>query len=187
MVRLLTLHWSHVRVPRLLQLGTVMLCFAVTACRNDPMTAEADSLASLMALPDGAKVADVGAGDGRFTVELSRHLGRRVRITATELGRQSVLHLWRRANKAGAGNVSVAEGAASLFRTLRPGGRLFVIEQPLVHLESAPRDVPARRGGDGISPSRLDDPRCSPNPVPHGRQAARRSAASKLTRWPAAP
>jgi ubiquinone/menaquinone biosynthesis C-methylase UbiE len=138
-----------------------------------------------MALPFRAEIADIGAGEGEFTVALSSQVGPGVRVVATEVGRQNVLTLWRNLQDAGPANVSIVEGlstdtnlpagsmdaivlrrtyhhmmqpeemAASLFRTLRPGGRLFVIEQPLVRPKSPPRDVLARRGGDGIVPEIL--------------------------------
>jgi hypothetical protein len=45
--------------------------------------------------------------------------------------------------------------AASLFRTLRPGGRLFLIEQPLVRMNPAPSGLPSTRDGDGIARPQL--------------------------------
>jgi SAM-dependent methyltransferase len=167
-------------VARVVRAIAVLLCVALAACREAPLADEADALVSLMTLPEGATVADIGAGTGAFTVELSRRVGPGIRVVATELGQRNLRQLWMRAQKAGAGNVSLAEGAvsdtnlpagscdavvlrrtyhhlmrptdmaASLYRTLRPGGRLFVVEQPLVPLKPVLGDVPAERGGDGI-------------------------------------
>jgi ubiquinone/menaquinone biosynthesis C-methylase UbiE len=157
------------------------------SCRADPDDLEASEVARLLALHAGATVADIGAGDGKFTVALAGRLGHGVRVTATELGRPAILTLWKGVQRGGAGNVSVVEGtatdtnlpaescdaiivrrtyhhfmqpaemAASLFRTLRPGGQLIVIEQPFVRLPTVAGSVPARRGGDGIMPVVLID------------------------------
>jgi ubiquinone/menaquinone biosynthesis C-methylase UbiE len=158
----------------------LLIAALLAACRSDPNATEARELARLMALPAGATAADIGAGDGRFTAALAARLGPEVRLVATELGHQNVSALWKGLQAAAAGNVTVVEGAtadtglsagscdaivlrrtyhhfqqrlemaASLFRTLRPGGRLFLIEQPLVRPDPATSGLPATRGGDGI-------------------------------------
>jgi ubiquinone/menaquinone biosynthesis C-methylase UbiE len=163
----------------------VLLVLTLGGCRADSEDLEAIDVARLMALADGATVADIGAGDGTFTVALAGRLGRKVRVVATELGRPALLTLWKGVQRGGRGNVSVVEGsatdtnlpaascdaivirrsyhhfvqpagmAASVFRTLRPGGQLVVIEQPFVRLPPAAGSMPSRRGGDGIMPTTL--------------------------------
>jgi ubiquinone/menaquinone biosynthesis C-methylase UbiE len=167
-------------VSILLLLGALL-----AACQSDPYATEASDLVRLMALPTGATAAEIGAGDGRFTAALARRLGPGVRVVATELGRANVVALWKGLQAAAASNVTVVEGtradaglpavscdaivlrrayhhfqqpfemAASLFRVLRPGGRLFLIEQPVVRLSPVPNDLPAFRRGDGITPPQL--------------------------------
>jgi ubiquinone/menaquinone biosynthesis C-methylase UbiE len=171
---------KHVR-----SLLPVLLVLTFGSCQSDPESLEANEVARLLTLRSGAMVADIGAGNGTFTVALAGRLGRSVRVAATELGRPAILALWKGVQRGGAGNVSVVEGtavdtnlpadscdaivvrrtyhhfmqpaemAASLFRTLRPGGQLIVIEQPLVRLRPVPASVPAVRGGDGIVPEAL--------------------------------
>ncbi len=160
----------------------LLLAAAVCACRHDPEAVEAKQVAGLLGLRSGATVADIGAGNGHFTAALAGEVGGRVKVVATELGRPAVTLLWNGLRREGAGGVSVVEGlaydtnlpaescdaivlrrtyhhfaqpadmAASLFRTLRPGGRLVVIEQPLTPIRRVPRNVSASRGGDGIDP-----------------------------------
>jgi ubiquinone/menaquinone biosynthesis C-methylase UbiE len=175
----------HQPVKQVRSLLPVLLVLTLGSCRTAPEDLEAGEVASLLALHNGATVADIGAGDGKFTVALADRLDRGVRVVATELGRPAILALWKGVQRGGAGNVSVVEGtavdtnlpadscnalvvrrtyhhfmqpaemAASLFRTLRPGGQLIIIEQPLVRLRPDPTSVPAVRGGDGIMPEAL--------------------------------
>jgi ubiquinone/menaquinone biosynthesis C-methylase UbiE len=158
----------------------VLLALMLGSCRTDPEDLEAREVARLLSLPDGATVADIGAGDGKFTVAIAVRLGRGRRVVATELGRPAALTLWKGIQRGGAGNVSVVEGTAtdsglsagscdaiivrrpyhhflqpagmarSLFRTLRPGGQLIVIEQPFVRLPPVAGSGATTPGGDGI-------------------------------------
>jgi ubiquinone/menaquinone biosynthesis C-methylase UbiE len=166
-------------------LAAVLLAVTLGSCRTDPEELEASEVARLLTVHNGATVADIGAGNGKFTVALAGRLGRDGRVIATELGRPALLTLWKGVERGGAGNVSVVEGtavdtnlpaescdailvrrtyhhfmrpakmAASLFRTLRPGGQLIMIEQPLVPLRPVPASLPAVRSGDGIMPAAL--------------------------------
>lgn len=160
----------------------LVLVLALGGCQSSPERLEAAQVARLLHLNSGATVADIGAGNGHFTAALADALGSGVRVTATELGRPAVTTLWNGLRRDGAGGVRVVEGtatdtslgaescdaivlrrtshhfmqpaemAASLFRTLRSGGRLVLIEQPLSKIRPIPRGVPAMRGGDGIDP-----------------------------------
>ncbi len=176
-------HHQPMKQARLLLLAALVVTLG--SCQTTPEDLEARDVVRLMALGQGATVADIGAGDGKFTVALARRLGSRVRVVATELGHARLSILWNGVQRGGTGNVSVIEGTAtdtnlpaescdaiivrrtyhhfmqpaemarSLFRTLRPGGRLVMIEQPLIRFKQVPKDVPAVRGGDGIMPEVL--------------------------------
>jgi ubiquinone/menaquinone biosynthesis C-methylase UbiE len=175
----------HRPVKQARSLASVLLLLTLGSCRTDPEGLEASEVARLLTLHSGATVADIGAGNGKFTVALAGRLGRDGRVIATELGRPALLTLWTGVQRSGAGNVSVVEGtavdtnlpaescdailvrrtyhhfmqpakmAASLFRTLRPGGQLIMIEQPLVPLRPFPASLPTVRSGDGIMPAAL--------------------------------
>ncbi len=145
---------------------------------------EAARIAEAVNLKPGWTVADVGAGDGRFTVELARRVGLHGRLLATEIEAKSLAEIQAAAASAGLRNVTVLEGGeretnlpeacceaillrdvyhhitqpaainASLFRALRPGGTLVVIDfepgELLTLIAGKVKGVPADRGGHGI-------------------------------------
>jgi SAM-dependent methyltransferase len=151
----------------------------------DPVDVEAEQLVRVMHLQKGATIADIGAGSGYFTVALARHVGDDVQVIATDLKSQLPPLVEGLKNGGSPRNVRVVEGtiaetnlpdgscdalvvrrtyhhlfqpvemAKSFLRTLRPGGRLFAIETPLMRLQPVPPDTPAFREGDGIMPSVL--------------------------------
>lgn len=106
----------------------------------------------------GAVVADVGAGTGYFTVRLSRRVGAKGRVYATDIQREMLARLDRRLKAENIGNVELVQGTEDdpaltpqsvdlvlmvdvyhelarpqqvlrrLRTALRPGGRLVLIE-----------------------------------------------------------
>ena len=157
----------------------------IAGCRSDPIAGEADRLAALLAPVSGATIAEIGAGSGSLTIALARRVDPRVHVLSTELGKERVRELSVAVRQAGAANVSVLEGAerdtalradgcdaiilrqtyhhfmhpkemaASLFRSLRPGGLLAVIEHEPYSMGRPLTDVLPSRGGDGIRPAML--------------------------------
>jgi predicted methyltransferase len=151
----------------------------------DPSEVDAEQLVRVMHLQKGATIADIGAGGGYFTVALAIHVGDDVQVIATDLKSQRPPLLKGLKNGGSPRNVRVVDGAVaetnlpdgscdalvvrrtyhhlfqpvemakSFLRTLRPGGRLFVIETPLMRMQPVPPDTPAFREGDGIMPSVL--------------------------------
>jgi predicted methyltransferase len=149
-----------------------------------PAVSEEDLLIELLELTPGEIVADVGAGDGRWTETLSRVVGADGRVFATEVEPDLVAELKAGVESQGLGNVTVLLGTQddtglaanccdaillrmvyhhfqspdrmreSLYRSLRPGGLLAVIDiRPQRHwrqLEKVPD-----RGGHGIEPEAL--------------------------------
>lgn len=119
---------------------------------------EAGRVADAAGIRPGMTVADVGAGSGRMAVEIAARVGPSGRVLATEIERGLLLEIGQRAAARGLGNVTPmmagqeATGlepgccdaiymrrvfhhlagaqaiAASLHRSLRPGGRLVVID-----------------------------------------------------------
>jgi predicted methyltransferase len=164
---------------------TLAALFVIAGCRSDPIAGEADRLAALLAPVPGATIAEIGAGSGSLTIALARRVDPRVHVLSTELGEERVRKLSVAARQAGAANVSVLEGAeqdtalradscdaiilrqtyhhfmhpkemtASLFRSLRPGGLLAVIEHEPYSMGRPLTDVLPSRGGDGIRPAML--------------------------------
>jgi ubiquinone/menaquinone biosynthesis C-methylase UbiE len=142
-------------------------------------TVEGELILEALGLCEGMSAADVGAGDGELTSVLARKVGPTGRVYATEVERDKVEELKERAASDGLLNVTAVLGdqqstglasgccegillrmvyhhftdppamRRSLWRALRPGGRIVVIEVPPQagwrHLEGVPE-----RGGHGI-------------------------------------
>lgn len=115
-------------------------------------------LIDVLELQKGSVVADIGAGDGDQTLAIARHIGESGHIYSTELGEESVQELRESVDNAEAANITVLEGHpaqtnlpeeccdaiymrrvyhhfgdppsmnASLFQSLKPGGKLAVID-----------------------------------------------------------
>lgn len=115
-------------------------------------------LIEALGLEDGSVVADIGAGDGDQTLAIAEHIGEQGHIYSTELGEESLQELRENVEWAGVDNVTVFEGGptqtnlpeeccdaiymrrvyhhigdpsafnASLLNSLKPGGRLAIID-----------------------------------------------------------
>ena len=120
--------------------------------------AEVNRLAELLSLREGVTVADIGAGSGWLTVEVARRVGRSGRVYSTEISADRLEDIRQAAAAAGLSNVIVLEAGeratglpseccdaifmrrvyhhltapsdilTSIHETLRPGGRLIVID-----------------------------------------------------------
>ncbi len=141
---------------------------------------EVPRLVALLDLKPGATVADVGAGFGAWTMRLSREVGPSGRVYATDLGAAQLAALRDVTARERLSNVVVIEGAVnatnlpasccdailirdayhhitqpeaiikSLAASLKPGGRLAVIDFPPRPNSDVPAGVPANRGGHGV-------------------------------------
>ncbi len=141
---------------------------------------EMKRLAALMDWKPGTVVADIGAGDGRFAFAAAEIVGPSGKVFATEIDAEKLAKLRSEVAKRHLTNVVVleskeadtnlpseccdaiflrrvyhhltkpAEFDAALLRSLKPGGRLAIIEfPPRAGLDPVER-VPANRGGHGI-------------------------------------
>ena len=139
---------------------------------------EADRLATLLEWHPGSVVAEIGAGNGKLTVAASQRVGPAGKVYTTELDLKALAHLQELA--ASNGNIIAVKAAeadtslppaccdsifmrlvyhhltkpneidASLFRSLKPGGRLAVIDGEPRTASSVPEGVPQNRGGHGV-------------------------------------
>lgn len=156
------------------------LCaLSVAPCLGqDTLQQEAERLGALLDWHAGIVVADIGAGNGKMTLAAARLVGPSGKVYSTEIDAQALAHLKELAQKQGnivaiqAGETDTnlppgccdsifirlvyhhltkpAEIDASLFRSLKPGGRLAVIDEDPVDGSSIPDGVARNRGGHGI-------------------------------------
>lgn len=143
---------------------------------------EVPQLVELLQLEPGMTVADVGAGFGAWTMSFSRWIGPAGRVYATDLGEPQLAALRDAKDREQLANVTVLEGATdatnlpasccdavivrdvyhhltspddmvrSLAASLKPGGRLAVIDFPPRPDTNVPNGVPANRMGHGVPP-----------------------------------
>ncbi len=131
----------------------------------------------------GMTIADIGSGAGAMTLIAARQLGPRSRIYTTDLNPATVTGLKGLAEREHLTNVEVVQGAAastnlpagccdaifmrdvyhhitdpaamnrSIAESLKPGGRLAVIDFEAKPGSPLPNGVPANRGGHGVPPA----------------------------------
>lgn len=141
---------------------------------------EMKRLAALMEWKPGTIVADIGAGDGSYSFAAVEHVGAAGKVYATEIDAKKLEELKAEVTKRKLQNVVVVESKeadtnlptaccdaiflrrvyhhltkpvefdANLVRSLKPGGRLAIIDFPARSGLEPVEGVPANRGGHGI-------------------------------------
>jgi ubiquinone/menaquinone biosynthesis C-methylase UbiE len=141
---------------------------------------EIKRLAALMQWKPGAVVADIGAGDGRWAFAAAQAVGAAGKVFATEIDNEKLAKLRADVAKRKLQNVVVLESQeadtslpmeccdaiflrrvyhhltkpsafdAALLRSLKPGGRLAIIDFPPRSGLDPVEGIPANRGGHGI-------------------------------------
>ncbi len=172
-------------VVRCAATAAMFLALAVAGCATGrASTAEADRIAEALELRPGMRVADVGAGDGEWTVELARQVGESGHVYATEVDEDDLEEARERLDDTGLDNATAILGdqdstglpadccdavllrlvyhhftdpapmRASLRKALKPGGLIAVIDFPP---KEHWRDLDGvkDRGGHGIGPEEL--------------------------------
>ena len=165
--------------------GNVCACH-----RHETPSEQADRLAVLLEWKPGSVVAEIGAGDGQMTQEVAARVGRQGHVYSTEIDSEKLTQLKALAKAQASRNISVVEAGsvesnlppeccdsifmqrvyhhfteprrtgASLFRSLRPGGRLAVVDfRPNWYLNVfyPLKGVPKNHGGHGVSPEVLTE------------------------------
>jgi len=141
---------------------------------------EIQRLAELMGWKAGTVAADIGAGDGRFTFAAVERLGAAGKVYVTEIDAKRLAELKDAVARRKLTNVVVVESKeadtnlptaccdaiflrhvyhhltkpaefdANLVRSLKPGGRLAIIDFPARAGLDPVEGVPSNRGGHGI-------------------------------------
>jgi predicted methyltransferase len=126
--------------------------------RNRDSWQRVPDVMTALAIGEGSRVADVGAGSGYFTEHLAREVGAGGRVFAVEISESSLSQLGRLAEREGLDNIEVVRGEiddprlpeqsldavlvvdayhemteyeamlSGMFRALRPGGRLVILD-----------------------------------------------------------
>jgi ubiquinone/menaquinone biosynthesis C-methylase UbiE len=139
--------------------------------------ADAERLIKVLDIHAGSVVGEIGAGDGTLTVAVARVVGDSGRVFSNEFNKNRLADISRAAEKEGLKNVTTAEGRenetnlgdqccdaifmrnvyhhfadpaamnASLYKSLKPGGRLAV--QDFAPPPGAESPTPAGRAADG--------------------------------------
>jgi predicted methyltransferase len=148
--------------------------------------ADVPKLVEVLGLKPGMAVADIGTGGGAMTVVLGKWIGAG-RVYATDITERALRTTRDYAKAEGLANVTVIEGGAdrtnlpddccdamflrsvyhhvtaieafnkSLLASLKPGGRLAIIDFVGDKGSPIPEGVPANRGGHGIPPAVVVD------------------------------
>ena len=143
-------------------------------------TDEMAKLAAIMDWKQGTVVADIGAGDGRYSFAAEEYVGATGRVFATEIDKEKLAKLRDEIKKRNLQNVTALESGeaetnlpasccdaiflrrvyhhltrpvefdASILRSLKPGGKLAIIDFPPHPEYGKVRGVPKDREDHGI-------------------------------------
>jgi len=160
-----------------------VLSAAFTVAVAVALVQSGDEVARLVEVLDvdpGEAFADIGAGDGRFSLALAKHVGAAGHVYATEVDPNDLKTIRDRVRDDGAENVTVVQGTqtstglpvaccdgillrrvyhhfqdpaamrASMRESLKEGGLLLIVDFGTKSSWSRPSGIPASREGHGI-------------------------------------
>ena len=158
---------------------TLLTC-GFLAADEEVDSKELSRLIEILDVDPGETFADVGAGDGRYSVALARTVGESGRIYATEVDPDDLTKIEERVRREKLGNVEVVRGTqeatglseaccdgillrrvyhhfqnpaamqASMRRSLKDGGLLLIVDFGPKRSWDRPEGVPESREGHGI-------------------------------------
>ena len=175
-------------MKRAFSFGSVLLTAAFACAFVQGSRVDRDERARVFELLDiesGDVVADVGAGDGKWSIAVAKQVGPEGRVYATEVDPDDLKKIRDRVEREGATNVSVVEGQTdstglpdaccdaillrrvyhhftdpeamqeSLRKALREDARLLVVDFDTRGRWSRPSGIPESRNGHGIAKTLL--------------------------------
>jgi SAM-dependent methyltransferase len=144
--------------PAVRALLVLALLLSAPPARSQDEAGDADRLVEALALTTGSVIAEIGAGDGTLSIALARRVGRDGHVYSTELGAARLKTLREKVAAERLHQIDVLDGHptrtnlsdgccdavlmrdvyhhfgepavmnASLFASLRPGGRLAILD-----------------------------------------------------------
>jgi ubiquinone/menaquinone biosynthesis C-methylase UbiE len=160
--------------------GIAIAAFGFFATADEIDSKKLARLVEILDVDPGERFADVGAGDGRYSIALASSVGAEGRIYATEVDPDDVKEMEERVEREKLANVEVVSGTqeatgltdgccdgillrrvyhhfqnpaamqASMRRALKEGGLLLIIDFGPKRSWDRPEGVPASRQGHGI-------------------------------------
>ncbi len=157
-----------------------LLTLGFLAAGEEVDSKELSRLVEILDVGAGERFADVGAGDGRYSVALAGSVGESGLIYATEVDPDDLTKIEERVSREKLGNVAVVHGTqeatglpeaccdgillrrvyhhfqnpaamqASMRRALKDGGLLLIVDFGPKRSWDRPEGVPASRDGHGI-------------------------------------
>lgn len=154
----------------------LMGALGASGCAHRPSGEELEVLTRALKLEAGSTIADLGAGDGRISVELARRVGAQGRVVASEVDGALREAIAQRARDEHLDNISVVAAGdaetgleagccdavllrgvyhhlaqpeatlAGIVAALKPDGRLVVVDFPPTAFLAAWRSAEQRRG-----------------------------------------
>jgi ubiquinone/menaquinone biosynthesis C-methylase UbiE len=161
------------------QVLSLLVC-GILAAGQEVGSKEVARLVEILDVDPGESFADVGAGDGRYSMALARAVGESGRVYATEVDPGDLKKMEDRVSRENLSNVEVVRGTqeatglpeaccegvllrrvyhhfqnpaamqASMRRALKDGGLLLIIDFGTRRSWDRPDGVPASREGHGI-------------------------------------
>jgi SAM-dependent methyltransferase len=138
--------------------SVALLSLTLVTAQPSRATIEPSRIFSALGIQQGQTAGEIGAGDGELSIEAARLVGEGGRVFTSELGDERVRRLERAIKTSGHANLTVVAGDpnatnfpdsccdaifmrnvyhhfadparmnASIFRSLRPGGRLGIVD-----------------------------------------------------------
>jgi ubiquinone/menaquinone biosynthesis C-methylase UbiE len=132
-----------------------------------------DRIMDVLGVGDGSVVADLGAGNGYFTIRLAKRVGPNGTVFAEDIQRQMIEAITRRVDKIGLKNVRTVLGTANDPRLPKPVDAVLIVgaypemQQPIVLLRNVAKSlkptgligiVDFKKDGGGPGPPMEDRP-----------------------------